>query len=128
MSEYVCVLIARVVSVHVAYTSYWSIRVMGICSLRASIGHLFTHPFHPPSPSPPPTHKHHRVCDMVSLPSCSVSQYQHSPPEQTNTTCFCQIDYSRSCPNLYLGLGGLTLCCIDVNNSCLSISFSILAV
>lgn len=50
-----------------------------------------------PSPSPPPTHKHHRVCDMVSLPSCSVSQYQHSPPEQINTTWLITVVHALTC-------------------------------
>lgn len=42
----------------------------------------------------------------VASPSCSVSQYQHSPLKQINTTCFFQLDYSYTCLSLYLRLWG----------------------
>ncbi len=69
--DYVCVLIVRVVSLQVKKTSYWTTRVMGTCSLRVSIGHLFTHPHytHTHTLTHTDTHKHQWLqCDMVLLP------------------------------------------------------------
>lgn len=85
----------RVVSLQVDDTSYWTSGVMGTCSLRVPIGHLFTHPYC--------KHTYGFVGHSES-PSCSVSQYPHSSPKQINTSCFHQLDYSSTCHNLYLGV------------------------
>lgn len=98
MSDYVCALIGRVVSLQVEETSYCTIWVMGTCSPKVSIGHLFTH-------QPPNTHTHTntRGCSVTWCFSQLLCFPVSTPPlEQINTTCFCQLLYSYTCLNLYL--------------------------